>query len=229
MRIIDQSLSCVPHSERPLCRRGLDKPRRRSSLSDGLLLKQCCLPTRSPFDRFFLRNKTKNSCRSLWKVLLRRSGVARISLIYGVYWSVSLYGCSRTGYRLNPCDSELPRRTKGTPRSADGANGTSCVSAGDVSFWGSAPVISTSEMLKGFGCRQAYESLSCRNPRAADDYLWGFGPRGVPAPVATFRIGCGGDVVEAASGPGRRAGSVDSDGIGVRDDRRHGNVHITSR
>jgi hypothetical protein len=28
------------------------------------------------------------------------------------------------------------------------------------------------DMLKGFGCRQAYESLSCRNPRAADDGLW---------------------------------------------------------
>jgi hypothetical protein len=23
-----------------------------------------------------------------------------------------------------------------------------------------------SEMVKGFGCRQAYESLSCRNPRS---------------------------------------------------------------
>ena len=85
------------------------------------------------------------------------------------------------------------------------------------------------EMLKGFGCRQAYESLSCRNPRAAGDELWGFMFRGVPAPVANFLIGCGGHVVEAASGPGRRACSVDSDGIGVRDDRRHGNVHITSR
>ena len=85
------------------------------------------------------------------------------------------------------------------------------------------------KLLKGFGCRQAYESLSCRNPRAADDCLWGFVPRGVPAPVANFRIGRGGHVVEAASGPGRRACSVDSDGTGVRDDRRHGNVHITSR
>lgn len=84
-------------------------------------------------------------------------------------------------------------------------------------------------MLKGFGCRQAYESLSCRNPRAADDCLWGFVPRGVPAPVANFRIGCGGHVVEAASELGRRAWSIDSDGIGVGDDRRHGNVHITSR
>lgn len=85
------------------------------------------------------------------------------------------------------------------------------------------------DMLKGFGCRQAYESLSCRNPRAADDGLWGFVFRSVPGSVANFRIGCGGHGVEAASGPGRRAWSVDSDGIGVRDDRLDGNVHITSR
>lgn len=85
------------------------------------------------------------------------------------------------------------------------------------------------DMLKGFGCRQAYESLSCRKPRAADDCLWGFVPRGVPAPVANFRIGRGRHAAKAASGPGRRAWSVDSDGISVREDRRHGNVHITSR
>ncbi len=29
-------------------------------------------------------------------------------------------------------------------------------------------------MVKGFGCRQAYESLSCRNPRSAFRELWGF-------------------------------------------------------
>ena len=29
-------------------------------------------------------------------------------------------------------------------------------------------------MVKGFGCRQAYESLSCRNPRSAFSELWGF-------------------------------------------------------
>ncbi len=31
---------------------------------------------------------------------------------------------------------------------------------------GEAKFTSTSEMVKGFGCRQAYESPSCRNPRA---------------------------------------------------------------
>ena len=43
-------------------------------------------------------------------------------------------------------------------------------------------------MLKGFGCRQAYESLSCRNPRAAGGELWGFVFRGVPASVADVCI-----------------------------------------
>ena len=28
---------------------------------------------------------------------------------------------------------------------------------------------SMADMLKGFGCRKAYESLSCRNPRATGD------------------------------------------------------------
>jgi hypothetical protein len=113
--------------------------------------------------------------------------------------------------------------------SGNGATTPLSVVAWDVGFQEAAMLISMSDLLKGFGCRQAYESLSCRNPRAADDCLWGFVPRGVPAPVANFLIGCGGRVEEAASGPGRRACSVDADGIGVRDDRRHGNVHITSR
>ena len=99
----------------------------------------------------------------------------------------------------------------------------------NVSFRDRLWVAEHPRLLKGFGCRQAYESLSCRNPRAAGDFLWGFVPRGVPAAVANFRIGCGGDVVGAASRPDRRACSVDSDGTGVRDDRRHGNVHITFR
>ena len=30
------------------------------------------------------------------------------------------------------------------------------------------------EMLKGFGRRQTYESLTCRNPRGAWRGLWGF-------------------------------------------------------
>lgn len=29
-------------------------------------------------------------------------------------------------------------------------------------------------MSKGFGRRETYESLTCRNPRAAWDLLWGF-------------------------------------------------------
>jgi hypothetical protein len=31
------------------------------------------------------------------------------------------------------------------------------------------------EMVKGFGCREAYESLSCRNPRATGDGYGDFG------------------------------------------------------
>ena len=31
------------------------------------------------------------------------------------------------------------------------------------------------DMVKGFGCHQAYESLSCRNPRAPHAGLWGKG------------------------------------------------------
>ena len=30
------------------------------------------------------------------------------------------------------------------------------------------------DMVKVFGCRQAYESPSCRNPRSACFELWGF-------------------------------------------------------
>jgi len=36
-------------------------------------------------------------------------------------------------------------------------------------FEETANLISTADMLKGFGCREAYESLSCRNPRATVD------------------------------------------------------------
>jgi hypothetical protein len=35
----------------------------------------------------------------------------------------------------------------------------------------SAPV---TEMVKVFGCRQAYENRPCRNPRDCGDGLWGF-------------------------------------------------------
>lgn len=36
-------------------------------------------------------------------------------------------------------------------------------------LWAIGTVALTTDMLKGFGCRQAYESLSCRNPRATVD------------------------------------------------------------
>ena len=32
----------------------------------------------------------------------------------------------------------------------------------------------TAGMSKGFGRRETYESLTCRNPRASGDGLWGF-------------------------------------------------------
>jgi len=35
-----------------------------------------------------------------------------------------------------------------------------------VRFREAAKPICMADMVKGFGCRQAYESLSCRNPRA---------------------------------------------------------------
>jgi hypothetical protein len=38
-------------------------------------------------------------------------------------------------------------------------------------------VISSAEMVKGFGCREAYESLSCRNPRATGYGYGDFDPR----------------------------------------------------
>jgi len=42
--------------------------------------------------------------------------------------------------------------------------------------------------VKGFGCRQAYESLSCRNPRSAFSELWDFVCRMFrrPSIAATF-------------------------------------------
>ncbi|MGF6175726.1 hypothetical protein ABIE33_004034, partial [Ensifer sp. 4252] len=44
----------------------------------------------------------------------------------------------------------------------------------DVCFQAEAKCAATADMVKGFGCRQAYESLSCRNPRSAFRELWGF-------------------------------------------------------
>jgi hypothetical protein len=53
----------------------------------------------------------------------------------------------------------------------------SSVVDGDVGFQKIGELISTADMVKGFGCRQAYESPSCRNPPATiDDYGdFGFG------------------------------------------------------
>lgn len=35
----------------------------------------------------------------------------------------------------------------------------------NVCYRAMANIISTADMMKGFGCREAYESLPCRNPR----------------------------------------------------------------
>ena len=85
------------------------------------------------------------------------------------------------------------------------------------------------DMLKGFGCRQAYESLSCRNPRSVRGELWGFVFRGVPASVADVRMGRWWLVEHAACGPGRRASCGDTDGLHVPDERRHSEARIPSR
>jgi hypothetical protein len=42
-----------------------------------------------------------------------------------------------------------------------------------------------SDMAKGFGCRQAYESLSCRNPRTTGD---GYGDFDFRLMSATARL-----------------------------------------
>src|SRR6478609_11933630 len=53
-------------------------------------------------------------------------------------------------------------------------NGDLSVVVGSVCFEVLAKPTTTADMVKGFGCRQAYESLSCRNPRSAFSELWGF-------------------------------------------------------
>ncbi|KKC31888.1 hypothetical protein WH91_16970, partial [Devosia psychrophila] len=42
----------------------------------------------------------------------------------------------------------------------------------DVSFRDIQEAASMAEMVKGFGCLLAYESLSCRNPWSAGVALW---------------------------------------------------------
>jgi hypothetical protein len=99
----------------------------------------------------------------------------------------------------------------------------------NVCFQAAAKLTSTADMLKGFGCRQAYESLSCRNPRAAGGELWGFVFRGVPAPVANVRAWCCQDVEEVAFRPGRGA-CRDEDGVvWVPGDWRHSEAHMRFR
>lgn len=46
----------------------------------------------------------------------------------------------------------------------------------DVCFRANAARRPMTGTAKGFGCRQAYESLSCRNPRATD---YGYGDFGL--------------------------------------------------
>ena len=61
--------------------------------------------------------------------------------------------------------------------SRTGATTTSSMIAGKVCFQEATELISTAGMLKGFGCREAYESLSCRNPRATRGGYGDFGFR----------------------------------------------------
>lgn len=75
----------------------------------------------------------------------------------------------------------------------------------------------TTDKLKGFGCRQAYESLSCRNPRAAGGELWGFVFRGFPAAVANVRVRCYQGVEEVASGQVGETVAMTTVGFGYRE------------
>jgi len=87
----------------------------------------------------------------------------------------------------------------------------------------------TTELVKGFGCRQAYESLKCRNPRSARVELWGFVFRGVPTVAANCLIRCAGLIDEAACWRGRRACRSDSNGVCLPNRWRHNNVHMRYR
>ncbi|SFD41966.1 hypothetical protein SAMN04488059_1561 [Devosia psychrophila] len=75
------------------------------------------------------------------------------------------------------------------------------------------------EMVKGFGCLLAYESLSCRNPWSAGVALWVllfWGDRVRASNRGAWR---GGSVDEPASWPGPGLGNYGRDEIGVQNDR----------
>jgi len=84
-------------------------------------------------------------------------------------------------------------------------------------------------LVKGFGCRQAYESLSCRNLRSARVELWGFVFRGMPTVAANCLIMCAGRIDEAACWRGRRACRSDSSGVCLPNRWRHNSVHMRYR
>ena len=54
------------------------------------------------------------------------------------------------------------------------------------SFREAASDLRSTAMAKGFGCRQAYESLSCRNPRATVVGYGDFDLRSMPAMVVSL-------------------------------------------
>ena len=111
----------------------------------------------------------------------------------------------------------------------NGATTTASMISGDVRFRVQVRFASTAEIVKSFGRRQAYESLACRNPRAACCELWRFVLPGVPAPVANAHMSCCGRVEEVASGLGRGACRGDTDRLRLPDGRRHIEAHTSSR
>ena len=74
-----------------------------------------------------------------------------------------------------------------------------------------------SDSVKGFGRRQAYESLPRRNPRAASGGLWGFVLRVVPASTRNSHARCARQVEHAAPGRGRGAGCLVPGGVCLPD------------
>lgn len=64
------------------------------------------------------------------------------------------------------------RSSRGTPlTSAPLHQSNTCA---DGSYQGASNTYRTAALSKGFGRRQAYESLTCRNPRVARDDQWGY-------------------------------------------------------
>ena len=71
-------------------------------------------------------------------------------------------------------------RVAGDSESAHADRASGCAS-GNVCFQIKYIAPCTSEMVKGFGCRQAYESLPCGNPRATINGYGDFDLRGMSA------------------------------------------------